>query len=126
MFNLVDFIFGNIYVVRNSKTAYQLSKQGYKCVTIAGELFEPHANSLSLDFGSKISDLTREIILNESIESLVKNSKILSSYLENMKAQLNKIKSEISDKEMYRVELEKLVFRKYYYDNHYRLRVSLS
>ena len=107
--NLVDFIFGNIYVVRNSKTAYQLSKQGFKCVTISGELFEPNANSLSLDFGSKISDLTREIILNESIGSLIKNSKILSSYLERMKADLDKINSEISNKEMHVIELEKLV-----------------
>ncbi len=123
--NLVDFIFENIYVVRNSKTAYQLSKQGYKCVTIAGELFEPHANSLSLDFGSKISDLTREIILNESIESLVKNSKILSSYLENMKAELDNINSEISDKEMYVVELEKLVSENSINVNHLR-EVSLS
>jgi chromosome segregation protein len=118
--NLVDFIFENIYVVRNSKTAYQLSKQGYKCVTIAGELFEPHANSLSLDFGSKISDLTREIILNESIESLVKNSKILSSYLENMKVQLNNIDNEISDKERYVVELEKLVSENSINVNHLR------
>ncbi len=123
--NLVDFIFENIYVVRNSKTAYQLSKQGYKCVTIAGELFEPHANSLSLDFGSKISDLTREIILNESIESLVKNSKILSSYLENMKAELDNINSEISDKEMYVVELEKLVSENSINVNHLH-EISLS
>ena len=107
--NLVDFIFGDVYVVRNSKTAYQLSKQGFKCVTISGELFEPHANSLSLDFGSKISDLTREIILNESIGSLIKNSKILSSYLENMKADLDKINSEISNKETHVIELEKHV-----------------
>jgi chromosome segregation ATPase len=70
--NLVDFIFGNVLVVRNSKTAYDLSKQRYKCVTIAGELFEPYASSLSLEFGSKISDLTHEIILNESIDSLLK------------------------------------------------------
>ena len=123
--NLVDFIFENIHVVRNSKTAYQLSKQGYKCVTIAGELFEPHASSLSLDFGSKISDLTREIILNESIESLVKNSKTLSSYLENMKAQLNNINSEISDKDMYVVELEKLVSENSIKVNHLR-ELSLS
>ena len=123
--NLVDFIFENIYVVRNSKTAYQLSKQGYRCVTIAGELFEPHANSLSLDFGSKISDLTREIILNESIESLVKNSKILSSYLENMKAELDNINSEISNKEMHVVELEKLVSENSINVNHLR-EVSLS
>jgi chromosome segregation protein len=107
--NLVDFIFGDVHVVRNSKTAYHLSKQGFKCVTISGELFEPHANSLSLDFGSKISDLTREIILNESIESLMRNSKILSSYLEIMKAELDRINSEISSKEMHVIELEKQV-----------------
>ena len=118
--NLVDFIFGNVYVVRNSKTAYQLSKQGYKCVTIAGELFEPHANSLSLDFGSKLSDLTREIILNESIGSLLKNSKILSSHLENMKAELKKTNSEISNKEMHIVELEKLVAENSINSNHLR------
>jgi chromosome segregation protein len=118
--NLVDFIVGNVYVVRNSKTAYQLSKQGYKCVTVAGELFEPHANSLSLDFGSKISDLTREIILNESIGSLLKNSKSLSSHLENMKAELKKINNEISNKEMHVVELEKLVAENSINSNHLR------
>ncbi|HZA70413.1 MAG TPA: hypothetical protein VE548_12000, partial [Nitrososphaeraceae archaeon] len=73
-----------------------------------------------MDFGSKISDLTREIILNESIESLVKNSKILSSYLENMKAQLNIINSEISDKEMYVAELGKLVSENSININHLR------
>ena len=118
--NLVDFIAGNVYVVRNSKTAYQLSKQGYKCVTIAGELFEPHANSLSLDFGSKISDLTREIILNESIGSLLKNSKVLSSHLEKMKAELKRINSEISNKEMHVAELEKLVAENNINSNHLR------
>ena len=83
--NLVDLIFGNVIVVRNSKTAYELSKHGTRCVTIAGELFEPHASSLSLDFGSQISDLTREIILNESIESLLKNSHVLQAEIQNKK-----------------------------------------
>ena len=107
--NLIDFIFGNVYVVRNSKTAYELSKHGYKSVTIAGELFEPHANSLSLDFGSKISDLTKEIILSGSIESLLKNSKILSTHLENKKAELEKINNDILSKELHVRELENLV-----------------
>jgi chromosome segregation protein len=107
--NLIDFIFGNVHVVRNSKTAFELSKNGYKCVTIAGELFEPHVNSLSLDFGSKISDLTKEIILSDSIESLLKNSKILSTHLENKKAELEKINYDILDKETHVRELEKLV-----------------
>jgi len=107
--NLVDFIFGNVLVVRNSKTAYDLSKQGYKCVTIAGELFEPYASSLSLEFGSKISDLTHEIILNESIGSLLKNSDILSTYLASKKAELEKINQDISNKELRIRRLETLV-----------------
>jgi len=107
--NLIDFIFANVFLVRNSKTAYELSKQGYKCVTIAGELFEPNASSLSLDFGSKIPDLTREIILNESIGSLIKNSTILSTHIENKKAEIEKINRDISIKELRVRELEKLV-----------------
>jgi len=106
--NLVDLIFGNVIVVRNSKAAYELSKHGYKCVTIAGELFEPHASSLSLDFGSKISDLTREIILNESIESLIKNSNILQTQIQNKKDELVWIDNDITSKELNVRKLEKL------------------
>ena len=116
--NLVDFIFGNTYVVRNSKSAYELSKQGYKCVTVAGELFESHANSVSLDFGSKISDLTREIILNDSIDSLRKNSKTLSSHLENMKIELDKMNDDISSSETRMVKLEKIAGEISIYDTH--------
>ena len=116
--NLVDFIFGNVLVVRNSKTAYDLSNQGYKCVTIAGELFEPHASSLSLEFGSKISDLTHEIILNESIGSLLKNSHILSTYLANKKGELEKINKDISNKELRIRGLETLVTEKRISVNH--------
>jgi len=106
--NLVDLIVGNVIVVRNSKTAYEMSKHGYKCVTIAGELFEPHARSLSLDFGSKISDLTREIILNESIESLLKNSNVLQTQIQNKKDELVKIDNDITSKELNVRNLEKL------------------
>jgi chromosome segregation protein len=107
--NLTDFIFGNVIVVRNSKTAYQLSKQGYKCVTVSGELFEPHARSLLLEFDSKILDFTREIILNESIGSLLKNSHILSSHIDSKKEVLKNIHKEIFNKELHVRELEKLV-----------------
>ncbi|MDW0249809.1 MAG: chromosome segregation SMC family protein [Nitrososphaeraceae archaeon] len=107
--NLVDHIFGNVIVVRNSKTAFELSKRGHRCVTIAGELFETHASSLSLDFGSQISDLTREIILNESIESLLKNSHVLHAEIQNKKETLDKIDNEINNKESKIKGLEKVV-----------------
>jgi chromosome segregation protein len=107
--DLVDFIFRNVLVVRNSKAAYDLAKLGYRCVTIAGELFEPHASAISLDFGSKMSDLTREIILSDSITSLLKSSKILSTYLESRRTDLELINKNIANKELHIKELEKLV-----------------
>jgi chromosome segregation protein len=107
--NLVELIFGNVFVVRNSKTAYELSKKGYKVVTISGELFEPHANSISLDFGSRLPDLTQEIILNESIESLLKNSNVLQTEIQNRKSEVEIIDNEISNKELHVDNLEKLV-----------------
>src|SRR4029079_2696942 len=107
--NLVELIFGNVFVVRNSKTAYELSKNGYKVVTISGELFESHANSISLDFGSRLPDLTQEIILNESIESLLKNSDVLQTEIQNRKSEVETIGNEISNKELHVDNLEKLV-----------------
>ena len=106
--DLADFIFRNVLVVRNSRSAYDLAKLGYRCVTIAGELFEPHANAISLDFDSKMSDLTREIILSDSITSLLKSSKILSTYLESRRTDLELINKNIANKELYIKELEKL------------------
>ena len=106
--DLADFIFRNVLVVRNSRSAYDLAKLGYRCVTIAGELFEPHANAISLDFDSKMSDLTREIILSDSITSLLKSSKILSTYLESRRTDLEMINKNIANKELYIKELEKL------------------
>ncbi|MGI8720426.1 MAG: hypothetical protein ACR2KF_07885, partial [Nitrososphaeraceae archaeon] len=116
--NLVDLIFGNIFVVRNSKTAYELSRSGCKCVTIAGELFEPHSSSVSLDFGSKISDLTREIILNESVGPMVKNSRLLAEIVEKKKEELDKINKDIKSKEANVTQLEKTVAEKSISLNH--------
>jgi chromosome segregation protein len=106
--NLVELIFGNVFVVRNSKAAYDLSKNGYNVVTISGELFDSHANALSLDFGSRLPDLTQEIILNESIESLLKNSDILQTEIRNKKSEVEIINNEINSKQVHIGNLEKL------------------
>ncbi len=69
----------------------------------------PAIRAISLDFGSKMSDLTREIILSDSITSLLKSSKILSTYLESRRTDLELINKNIANKELHIKELEKLV-----------------
>ena len=65
-------------------SAYILSKSGYKAVSITGEIFFPNLSILQFDYGSKISDLTKDILLSDSVESLKTN-------LERLK-NLNRIK----------------------------------
>ncbi len=68
--NLPEFLFGNIILTKNPVTAYLLSKNGYKAVSITGEIFFPNLSLMQFDYGSKISDLTKDILSSHSIESL--------------------------------------------------------
>ncbi|MBA3749426.1 MAG: chromosome segregation protein SMC [Nitrosopumilus sp.] len=94
--NLSEFLFGNIILTKNPVTAYLLSKHGYKTVSITGEIFFPNLSLMQFDYGSSISDLTKDILLSDSIESLRNN-------IEKLKM-LTKIK--IS--ELYNLNEEKL------------------
>ncbi len=89
--NLSEFLFGNIILTKNPVTAYILSKHGYKAVSITGEIFFPNLSLMQFDYGSKISDLTKDILVSDSIESLKINmeklkmlTKIKISELDNL------------------------------------------
>ena len=94
--NLSEFLFGNIILTKNPVTAYILSKHGYKAVSITGEIFFPNLSLMQFDYGSKISDLTKDILLSDSIESLKIN-------MEKLKM-LTKIKTS----ELYNINEEKI------------------
>ncbi|MGN6822036.1 MAG: hypothetical protein ACTHJ7_04550, partial [Candidatus Nitrosocosmicus sp.] len=108
--NLADFLFGNIVLTKNPVSAYILSRYGYKAVSISGEIFFPNLSLMQFDYGSKISDLTKDILLSDSIEGLKIN-------LEKLK-RLTKLKNS----EIYNINEEKL--RKENQLNSYNLRIS--
>jgi chromosome segregation protein len=76
---LIDFIFGNIIVVRTASEAYKLSLKGYRSVSIDGEFFEAKSNMLLVDYNSTIINFVTEINLKNNIESL----RLLISKLKN-------------------------------------------
>ena len=39
-----------------------LSRKGYRTVSADGELFEPDGGSMSVDFGGRITDMTKAIL----------------------------------------------------------------
>lgn len=103
---LPEFLFANAIVVRNSSAAYALARQGFRAVSVEGELFEPEGGSMALDFGSKISDLTKAIILGDSVESLRDMLSRLSKVVEKKNAQLREAAERIASAEGEKIRLE--------------------
>jgi chromosome segregation protein len=67
---LKKFLFGNVVLVESRSIAIQLSKSGFKTITLSGEYFEAKATSVVIDNNSKISKLTKIINMSDSVEGL--------------------------------------------------------
>ncbi|WP_415283331.1 AAA family ATPase [Candidatus Nitrososphaera sp. FF02] len=104
--SLPEFLFSDTIVVRNSTSAYALARQGMRAVSVEGELFEPAGGSMALDFGSKISDLTKAILLGDSVESLREMLGRLAKTVEKKNAQLREVTERISAGESEKIRLE--------------------
>jgi chromosome segregation protein len=103
---LPAFLFSDTLLVRNSSSAFMLARQGYRTVSAEGELFEPAGGSMSLDFGGKITDMTKAIMFGDSVEDLREMLAKLSKTIEKKNAQLQEVAERISDSEAERVRLE--------------------
>ncbi len=106
---LPAFLFSDTLLVRNSSTAFTLSREGYRTVSADGELFEPAGASMLLDFGGKITDMTKAILFGESVGSLRTMTVKLSKLIEEKNTELHEISKRISAGESERVQLELLI-----------------
>lgn len=89
--SLKNFIFGHIILVDSKEKAYELSKRGHKAVTADGQFFEADANAVVVDVNSKISNLTKIILLSTSVDGLVESLELLKKFIQNKKNQLKKL-----------------------------------
>jgi chromosome segregation protein len=106
---LTAFLFSDILLVRNSSTAFMLSRKGYRSVSIDGELFEPDGGSMSVDFGGRITDMTKAIAFGGSVENLRTMITKLSNLIEEKNIELHDISKRITDCESEKVQLELLI-----------------
>jgi chromosome segregation protein len=83
-----------------------LARQGYRTVSAEGELFEPEGGSMALDFGSKISDLTKAMLFGDSVEQLRDMLSKLAKAIEKKSAKLQEIAERIAAVESEKVKLE--------------------
>jgi chromosome segregation protein len=106
---LPAFLFSDILLVRNSSTAFMLSRKGYRTVSADGELFEPAGRSMSMDFGGRITDMTKAILFGESAGNLRTMIAELSKLIKEKNTELQEISKRISAGESERVQLELLI-----------------
>ena len=90
------FLFSDTVLVRNSSSAFVLAREGYRTVSAEGELFEPAGGSMLLDFGGKITDMTKAILFGDSVEDLREMLMKLSKTIDKKSAQLQEIEGQIS------------------------------
>ena len=106
---LSKFIFGNTFIVKGPTAAYILSKQGYRTVSVDGELFEPKGACMSLDFGSKISDLTKAILLSSTVDILRGSLETLRTTIETKKNDLEELILKIYYSESEKIKIEERI-----------------
>lgn len=90
-FPIARFLFGNIILAQTGKDAHQLSKAGYKAVSINGEFFESKTNAVTIDINSKISKFTKIISQSSTVEGLLQTITLLRNHVQKKKTNLKKI-----------------------------------
>ena len=88
---ITRFLFGNIILAQTGNDAHQLSKAGYKAVSINGEFFESKTNAVTIDINSKISKLTKIISQSSTVDGLLQTITLLRNHVQKKKSNLKKI-----------------------------------
>jgi chromosome segregation protein len=88
---IAKFLFGNVILTKTRHDAHELSKVGYKAVSINGEFFESKSSAVIIDINSKINKLTKIISQSSSVEGLFKTINLLSNLIQKKKSNLKKI-----------------------------------
>ena len=92
---LKTFLFGNVLLVNSRRIALQLSKNGYRTVTLDGEFFEAKASAVIIDINSKISKLTKIISMSTSVEGLNRSITLLKKYIQSKRHSLKKVENNL-------------------------------
>lgn len=85
------FLFGNVVLTESKESAHNLSKAGYKAVSLSGSFFEAKSSAVVVDINSKISNLTKIISQSTSIDGLLQSVGLLKKFVQKKKNSLKKI-----------------------------------
>ncbi|MEM1586379.1 MAG: chromosome segregation protein SMC [Candidatus Bathyarchaeia archaeon] len=91
----VEFVFGDTLLALNEDTAIRVSKDGFRAVTLNGDLYESWGG-IESGFYRRYIDLSQFIPSDEALKSLDKAVTAIRSYLNNRESIIAELESEIS------------------------------
>ncbi len=88
---LKTLLFGNVVLTDGRDSAFALSQEGYKAVTLDGEYFEADNGAVVIEINSKISKLTKLISMSSDIDGLFESIGLIKRYLDRKRRHLKRL-----------------------------------
>ncbi|MBM3897918.1 MAG: chromosome segregation protein SMC [Thaumarchaeota archaeon] len=101
---LVNFIFGDAILVKNTKSAYALAKQGYRTVTPNGDLFETGGSAFDTGRISEVSSIAEFVVDDESQNAMKEALASLQSSISKRKQNLESLKKQTKELDIERIK----------------------
>jgi chromosome segregation protein len=88
---LANFVFGDTLIMKTPKDAYLASLNGYRAVTLAGDLFEPKHTAFETGFFKKVDSIINLILDESSLSTMKESSSSLRKMIEKRKSDLHQL-----------------------------------
>jgi chromosome segregation protein len=91
---LINFLFGDTILVNDSSNGFNISSQGFKTVTLSGDLFENRSTIFETGYSSKLDEIL-SLVHDEASLSIVKEAlKSLQKTISKRKVDIDQLQSE--------------------------------
>lgn len=92
--SLVNFLFGDIILVNNSRDGYIVATKGFKSVTLSGDLFEPKGVAFETGYITKLDEIL-DLIQDEASLAVIKKAlSSLKNIISKRKLNIDNLQSE--------------------------------
>lgn len=103
---LKEFIFNDTLLVKDTEEAVRLAEDGYRVVTLNGELFEPKLQALMVDLSGRVSSVFKLLLNSKSVDDLSDALELLKQVIDKKRTNAKEMDNLLSSLDYRKVSLE--------------------
>jgi len=103
---LKEFIFNDTLLVKDTEEAVRLAEDGYRVVTLNGELFEPKLQALIVDLSGRVSSVFKLLLNSKSVDDLSDALELLKQVIDKKRTNAKEMDNLLSSLDYRKVSLE--------------------